>query len=60
MNSIDLMNLNGCVVKNENGTPVARLYEDGDTIVVVREPACTIGTYFYIMYYLMDLGFNVR
>jgi len=58
--AIDLLNLNGCVIKDERGIPLATLYEEGRIVRVVREPACGLGMYFYILSYLNDLGVDAR
>ena len=54
--------LHGCVVKSESGMLLANLYRDRDDgrIRVVRYPSCSIGMYFFILSYLMDLGYEVK
>ena len=52
--------MNGCVVKSSEGVRLARLIEEDDYLVVKPLPACTIGTYFYILWHLKELGFDVR
>ena len=59
-NTVELVNVDGCVVKDERGVPLARLSETADGRVGVEKlPACTIGTYMYILGYLRDLGFEL-
>lgn len=57
-----MLNLHGCVVKDERGMLLANLYKDhySDRIRVVRNPSCSIGMYFHIMSLLLDLGYNVK
>lgn len=58
----EMLNLHGCVVKDERGMLLANLYKDhySDRIRVVRYPSCSIGMYFHIMSLLLDLGYNVK
>lgn len=60
MNPIELMDVHGCKVCGQDNEVLATLYEDGDTVVVIREPACSIGDYMYILSYLREIGFDVR
>ena len=56
----ELLNVNGCVVKDERGVPLASLSEDAyGRVLVEKLPACTVGTYMYILGYLRDLGFEL-
>lgn len=59
--SVNLLNLHGCEVKDEDGVVLARLYEDQDyRIVVKRTPVCSLGVYFHILDYLRALGVDAR
>lgn len=60
MENIDILNVNRCLVKDENGIALARLHEEGESIRVERFASCSIGMYFYILRYLRDLGWNVK
>lgn len=60
MKNTDVFDINNCVIKDEKGMVLARLVEDGDYIRVCRKPCCSIGTYFYILWHLRELGFDVR
>lgn len=42
------------LVKDENGFLLAVLYYNGSTYQVVREPMCSLGTFFYILSYLQE------
>lgn len=54
-------NLHGYVVKDEKGTLLANLYTDRDgSVRVVRYPACSLGTYFYILCELLERGNLVK
>lgn len=57
----DLVDIDGCVMKTEDGVTLARLHEEEDGFVrIERAPACTIGMYFYLLDYLHQMGFDVR
>lgn len=60
INTVDLLDLNGCMVKDEYGTVVAILQECGDKIRVEKTPACSLGTYLYIISYLNEMGFEAE
>lgn len=60
MSPNDLIDMHCCKVRGDDGVELATLYEDDGELVVVREPACTIGDYMYILGYLRELGFDVR
>ena len=60
INPIDLLNLHDCSVRDEDGTVVATLHEENKVITVERTSACSLGAYFYILRYLMELGFEVK
>lgn len=59
MSTNELLNVDGCVVKDERGVVLARLYEEDGVVRVLRKPSCSIGTYFYILGYLRELGFEL-
>lgn len=43
------------VIKDERGFVLAILYPDGTgRYRILRQPPCSIGTYFWILTYLMD------
>lgn len=50
------------VVKGKDDMLLANLYMDrrDGRIRVVRYPSCSIGMYFYILSYLIDLGYEVK
>lgn len=58
--AIDIVNVNGCIVKDENGEPLATIREEGGRLVVSRYASCSLGLYFYILSYLSDLGFEIK
>lgn len=60
MKNSEMFDMDGCLVKNAQGVPMARLSEEGDLIIVKRLPACSLGFYFYILSYLKELGFEVK
>lgn len=60
MKNSEIFDMNGCVVKSSKGVRLAKLVEEGDCLVVKPLPACTIGTYFYILWHLKELGFDVK
>lgn len=41
-----------------DGKRVAALAVIGDTIKVSRLPACSVGTYFHVLYWLRCLGYQ--
>ena len=56
----ELVNVDGCVVKDERGVPVASLSENTyGRVHVEKLTACSVGTYMYILGYLRDLGFEL-
>ena len=59
MSTNELLNVDGCVIKDERGVHLASLREVGGRVVVEQLPACSIGTYMYILGYLRDLGFEL-
>ena len=56
----DIVNINGCVVKAENGEALATIREEDGLLVVTRTASCSLGLYFYILSYLSDLGFEIK
>lgn len=56
----DILNMDGCVVKDDRGVVVATLREVSGALAVDRLPACSLGMYFYILGYLRELGFEVH
>lgn len=58
--SDEIIDLDGCIVRDENGTMLAKVDYDGRGYRVLKATACSVGTYFYILSYLRDLGFEVR
>ena len=59
LEAIDLIKVNGCIVKDDDGRELARLEEVGRKVRVHRLPACSIGMYLYILTYLKGLGFTI-
>lgn len=57
--TIEILDVNGCIVRDEKGIPLARLAEDSGIVIVTKLPACSLGLYLYILDYLQELGFNV-
>lgn len=59
MNTIDIIDVNGCVVKDESGKALAELTVTGrGKVQINRLPACDLGSYFYILIYLRELGYE--
>ncbi len=58
--AVDILDMHGCVIRDENGNALANLYEEGGLVIVKKTTACSIGMYFYILRYLGELGFVVR
>ena len=59
-NNLDVFNMHGCVVKDEKGVVRARLFENDGVLIVKKMPSCSVGTYFSILSYLIDMGFDVK
>lgn len=55
-----LMVLDNYVVRDKTGVVLAKLYDDGRTVRVVRMPSCSLAMYFHILGFLFDLGYRVR
>ena len=56
----DILDIGGCIVRDENGVALAVLEAYSATKVKVKKMSnCSIGDYFYVMCYLIDLGFDV-
>lgn len=58
MNTIEVMSVDGCVIKDEAGMVLATLKENEGRVEVIRSPRCSLGLYFYILSYLRDLGYE--
>lgn len=58
--AIEIIDVNGCIVRDERGVPLARLEEDFGVVIIKKMPACSLGMFFYIVDYLKELGFDVR
>lgn len=58
--TIEIINVDGCVIRDDRGLVVAELHEVNGRVSVKRTPACTIGTYLYILTYLNELGFELN
>lgn len=56
----DIFNMEDCVVKDERGVVLALLSDEDGVISVNKTTACSIGLYFYILWYLGELGFEVK
>ena len=48
------------IIKDEGGDVLARVYFNGAKYQVFRHPACSIGTFFYIISYLEEQGFDLQ
>lgn len=55
-----ITDFHGLYVTDEAGHPLALLLEDIDGIYVKRLPACSIGSYLFILTYFRELGYKVR
>ena len=55
----DIIDMNGCIVKDDAGVAMATVRETENGLVVERFPACSLGMYFYILGYLRELGFEI-
>lgn len=55
----DILNMDGCVVKDDRGVVIAALREVDGALAVDRLPSCSLGMYFYILSYLRELGFEI-
>ena len=60
MRSQEIIDMDGCIVRDERGHALAVLRDGGDYIVVKKMPGCSIGTYFYILTFLKECGFDVK
>lgn len=58
--TIDILNLDGCRVRDESGEIVAVLREKDGAILVRKTAACTLGTYLYIVSYLNEMGIEAK
>lgn len=48
------------IIKDSNGNVLVRVYYNGYKYQVFRHPACTLGTFFQILSYLEDQGFEIQ
>ena len=48
------------IIKDASGNVLVRIYHNGCKYQVFRHPACTLGTYFEILLYLEDQGFDLQ
>lgn len=48
------------LVKDERDDILAILYDNGENYQIVREPPCSLGTFFQILSFLMDEGIIVK
>lgn len=60
LKAVELMNIDGCIVRDENGYALAKIREVDGKLMVDKMTACSIGTYFYILSYLEELGFEIH
>lgn len=56
----DVINMDGCIIRDENGCSVARIEEKDGVLLVHKFTSCSLGMYFYVLSYLRDLGFRVE
>lgn len=56
----EILDVDNCVVRDEGGNELAVLRVRRGVVNVERTPFCGLGTYFCILSYLMDLGFDVE
>lgn len=47
------------LVKDDRGDILAILYYNGESYQIIREPSCSLGTFFYILSYLRDQDLDV-
>ncbi len=60
MSSQEVINVDGCIVRDERGRALAVLRDEGDCIVVKKMSGCSLGTYLYIITFLKECGFNAK
>lgn len=58
--TLDLLDLDGCVVRDERGVIMATISEIDGRVFVNKTTACTVGTHLSILTYLRDLGVNAE
>lgn len=56
----DMMNMDGCVVRDERGVALAILHEADGVVLVKKMTSCSIGTYLHIITFLKECGFDAR
>lgn len=54
----DIINMDGCIIRDDKGGALARIEEKDGVLAVRKFTSCSLGTYFYILGYLRDLGFK--
>ena len=57
--TIEVVKVDGCVIRDDRELDLARLHEDNGKVRVEKLPACSLGTYLYILDYLKELGFEL-
>ena len=57
--TIEIINVDGCVIRDDRGLGLAKLHEENGRVWVDQLPACSLGTYLYILDYLKELGFEL-
>lgn len=60
MRNIDVIDMRGCVVRDEAGHKLARIVETDGVLQVHPFSECRLGDYFYILWYLRELGWDVE
>lgn len=55
---VDMKRMDGCIVRDERGVALAVLDVDHGTVRVKKTTACSVGTYFYIIDVLKNLGYD--
>jgi hypothetical protein len=48
------------VIKDDNGNVLARVYYNGRKFQVFRHPACSLGTFFHIILFLEEQGYDLQ
>lgn len=57
--SADMLDMDGCVVRDERGVALAVLHEIDGVLLVKKTTSCSIGTYLYIISSLREFGYDV-
>ena len=50
--------MEGSVVRDDNGNILVTMTDDRRYVTVERQPACSLGMFFYILDYLREWGFE--